>query len=403
MKLKIIVEKSIFIIVLILLIVGKGTIIRAESSKKQTKNQNVYYINQDDTEFYNAGDDKGYAKKDKVDSKDPHYGWSLGKFVIKGYTSKDNENKENPVFLKTIGDNIIMSFELEQDINKLNGDNKQFIVNDKKGFDEGFGTEKTNFGKGTLLIRHTDPNNKKDDPIIYTNFLTGKSKDAKDMTLILHEEGEYEIALDYMIENSIIKPFGKSLGFHDSYRWYFKFTVQNGNDMGFLFENETKRELKNCSFSEKGFYIDLANSKYLDVQVKREELNDNGTQLVEDTRSNKVASDGESFKEEGIYTITIKNRYVDEPTIKRIYVGDDDILKAYIITGKSIPEIRKLVDDGAKISDDGTIVISKKQQKLNSKSEPQNKGKTELLFLGITGVILIGMTIVFTKYKKYRK
>lgn len=379
-----------------------------EANEKASRN-NIYYINQDDVEFYNAGNNKGYAKKKKVTSKDPHGGWKLGNFVITGFTSKDISNKKDPVFLKTVGDDITLAFNLNQNINRLDNNDKKFVVDDKKGFDEQFGTKKMNFQKGALLIRYTDPDNKERKPVIYENFLTGKSKKASNMSVVLHEEGEYEVALDYKIKSAIISPFGKSIGTCDSYRWYFKFRVQNGNDMGFIRENGSGKELKNCSFTNSGFYIDLANSKYLNVQVKREELNEAGTELVTDTRSNKVAADGENFTTEGIYTVTVRNEHVDEPTIKTIYVGNDDLLKAYITTGRSISDIKDLLDRGATVAEDGTIVrpVKTTTERVDSTKDKEeksvNKKESNNMSGVIIGILIVVACLIVLVIRKYRK
>ena len=48
---------------------------------------------------------------------------------------------------------------------------------------------------------------------------------------------------------------------------------------------------------------------------------------------------------------------MDEPTIKTIYVGNDDLMKAYITTGRSLDDIQSLLDEGASVADDGSIVM----------------------------------------------
>lgn len=387
-------RKLMAVILTVIQIIAICKPIEVFADEKASEN-NIYYI---DAEEYNAGDNSGYSKKKTINSKDPHYGWKLGQFVMTGFTSHEEDKDGNQVFLKTVGDDLTLSFDLQQDITKLNGDEKKYIVVDKKGYDQEFGTPKTNFGKGTLFIRYTDPNNKASEPQIYTNFLTGESENAENMTVILHEEGVYEVALDYKVEEPafIVKS-------HDSYRMSFKFTVQNGNDMGFLRENGTGKELKNCSITENGFYIDLANSKYLNVQVKREELNSSGTELITDTRANKVATDGESFTSEGIYTITVRNEYVDEPTTKTIYVGDDALLKAYVASGRPLAEIQEELDNGATVTKDGTIIqasVNNVETEIEEVTD-ENKLETSLGELNMEDfvknkIVLIGMAALLS-------
>ena len=44
--------------------------------------------------------------------------------------------------------------------------------------------------------------------------------------------------------------------------------------------------------------------------------------------------------------------------MKKIYVGTNNVLRAHMTTGLSIPEINNLVAQGATISDDGTIQLA---------------------------------------------
>jgi hypothetical protein len=125
--------------------------------------------------------------------------------------------------------------------------------------------------------------------------------------------------------------------------------------MVYPFDVTTKAELTNSSITENGFYLDLANSRYLDINIKKEVLKEGAEGLTEDIRFNKPAKDGDQYTEEGIFTITVSNRYTDQLTTKTIYVGANKVLKAFVTTGLSIKEINNLVSKGAEIADDGTI------------------------------------------------
>lgn len=70
-----------------------------------------------------------------------------------------------------MGDKVTLSFHLNQDINKLNGNDKLSITADREGSDQYFETPTMDFGRGTLIIRHTDYKNEKSEPTIYTNYL----------------------------------------------------------------------------------------------------------------------------------------------------------------------------------------------------------------------------------------
>ena len=87
--------------------------------------------------------------------------------------------------------------------------------------------------------------------------------------------------------------------------------------------------------TENGFRLDLARSRYLDIDVKRSVLVDSPTGVVEDERFNRPAKDGDRYDAEGIYTISVSNRYTGESTVKTIFVGTDELLQAYIAKGFS--------------------------------------------------------------------
>lgn len=309
-------------------------------------------------ETVNAGLDTGYSKDDQIGKDDVHYSWELGRFLVSGYT-RVSDDDGTPVFLKSVGDEVTLSFNLQQDINQLNGNADVTIDKDPNGYDQRLGVPQQDFGRGALIIRYTDYQNNRHEPIVYTNYLDGVAKDA-DTVVKTFEEGDYEVVLDYSIKNVNhgrlpwvnVEVFP---GVTD-YTMRFNFKVRNGNCMVYPFDVKTGDELTNTAFTENGFRLDLVRSRYLDIDVKKEMLADNGTELVADTRFNKPARDGEEFTDEGVYTFTVTNRYTGQSTTKMVYVGKDPVLKAHATTGKSVSEIQAMLDDGATISDNGTLV-----------------------------------------------
>lgn len=296
----------------------------------------------------------GYYGEEVIEKNDPHYGWELGNFFVSGYTDKRVNDDGSVVFLKNLGDKITLWFSLKQDINKLNGDDALSITEDTEGYDKYFETPKINFGKGTLIVRYTDYNNNKSEPQIYTNYLEANTSIGADTKVQLFEEGDYEVALDYEVtRDGLIDTKGH-------YRISFKYSVRNGNCMVYPYELETNRELTNSSMTENGFRLDLAKSRYLQVNIKREIMKDSADGLVEDTRFNGPAKDGAEYTDDGIYTITVSNLYTNQFTVKKIYVGSNNIMRAYMTTGLSIPEINNLVANGAEINEDGTIKLADK-------------------------------------------
>ena len=285
----------------------------------------------------NTGKDNGYSGSKEIDEKDPHYNWTLGRFYMKGFSRvMPNQADGTPVFLKTVGDKVALNFELYQDIDHLNGQRKMTISEDMDGYDKYFkiDKEKNGFGRGALIVKHVNFQNNEKIPSVYTDFLAARKLGTTDTTVELFEEGDYEVALDYEINNPglLNKPS------YTNYRIYFKFSVRNGNCMVFPFDVVTHAELTNSAITENGFSLDLAKSRYLNIDVKKEMLSTAGDGLIEDTRFNGPAKDGAEYTDEGIYTITVSNLYTGSTTVKRIFVGSSEALQKYRLKGIAIED-----------------------------------------------------------------
>lgn len=324
---------------------------------KETDNHsgNRFYLG----ESVKTGWDNGYKGEEKITEGDVHFNWKLGEFYVDGFTSTVKGDDDTPIFLKNVGDQVKLWFSLKQDITKLNGDENLSISEDSNGSDEYFSVPKTNFGRGALIIRKTDYTNAKSDPITYTDYLAAKASPDADTEVELCEEGDYEVSLDYEIKNDPRKIFDVSIiPTYSNYKIFFKFSVRNGNSMVYPFDVKTKGELSNTSVTENGFYLDFANSRYLDINIKKEVLNEGANGLTEDVRFNRPAKDGEEYTEEGIYTITSSNRYTGQLTTKRIYVGNNDVLKAVAATGLSVKDVNDYIANGATVEKNGSIMLT---------------------------------------------
>lgn len=151
------------------------------------------------SETLNTGHDNGYSEGERMTHSDPHYGWEIGQFCVEGFTDQTTDSDGNVVFLKNVGDTVSLSFELTEDIDELDGDSDLSVSEDTNGYDEYFGTEKTNCGHGMLIIRKINPDNSIGEPQIYTDYLSGIEEFAC-TEIDLFEEGDYEVALDYLIQ-----------------------------------------------------------------------------------------------------------------------------------------------------------------------------------------------------------
>ena len=294
----------------------------------------VYYFS---AEAVNAGVDTGYSKSDAIGGGDKHFGWRLGRFLTSGFTRVTDDSAGDPIFIKTLGDTVTLWFDLEQDIDALNGNDKLIISEDSNGYDQDFGVQKTNFGRGTLIIRHTDYQNAKSDPIIYTDYLLAKGTSGADTKIVLHEEGDYEVVLDYELQDNDLTHITNK---YANYRIAFRFSVRNGNCMVYPFDAVTGAELQNTAVTAHGFCLDLARSRYLDINVRRSVLVETASGVVEDERFNRPAKDGDQYTQEGIYTISVSNRYTGESTTKTLFVGSDDLLQTYVANGFSMDRLK---------------------------------------------------------------
>ena len=370
----------------------------------------VYYLGS----TVNAGTDDGYSKDGALTEKDPHYGWSLGRFYVTGFTNIQREGNK-VTFLKTAGDDIKLKFRLDQDIDQLNGDEALTINDDSNGYDQRFGLTKsyTGFGRGTLIIRQTDYQNNESAPQVFVNYLDGVQKDAE-TDVSSFAEGDYEVVLDYEIKKDARKTPGigpipsiSILPEYGNYTIRFSFSVRNGNTMVFLLDSETGSELTNSSVTENGFTVDFAKSRYLDIFVKRSVLSDSGQEFV-DIRSNEPASDGKSYTDPGIYTITAVNPSTSQTTEKVIYVGNDPLLKCYAITGYSLEQIQDMLDQGATVAEDGSIVWPKpddSEKAGTDEAAPQTKqddSKGSMPFLPIALLVIVAIAVVAFATNKRR-
>lgn len=323
-------------------------------------NSNVNQLKELDTtdayefsDVYRVDSQDGFKNPTEIKSDDPHNDWTLGKFYISGYT--DVVYDDIPVFLKVPGDKAALWFNLEHTLDKCNGRTDIKVEYISSGSDIYFGTPTIDdFGRGALIIRKTDKNNKKE-RYIYTNYLEASAAVGANTRVDLFEEGDYEVALDYQLHYDKPFVFGTTTTKTLTYRVFFKFKVRNGDISAFIRDIDTNQFITNANVTENGFYIDVANSQYLSLSIKREVLSEGLDGLIEDTKFSGVAKEGRYYTEEGIYTVTVENLATGDSVEKRVYVGDSDILKTHMITGISISEINERLATGAVIDENGYI------------------------------------------------
>ena len=260
----------------------------------------------------------------------------------------------------------------------LHGDDDLSIADDKDGYDQYFQTEKTDMGRGALLIRYTDEKGVKHEPEIYTNYLEANAKTGADTVVKLFEEGDYEVALDYKIKKTPRKVGNvEVVPEYSDYRIAFTFKIRNGNCMVYPFDIATGSELTDEAITEKGFKLDMAKSRYLTIDVQKSVVTEGVNGYVEDVRFNRPAKDGDEFTEEGIYIFNVKNLYTDESTTKTIYVGSTDYMRALSVNKLTVAELNAQIEQGASIDEDGKLIMSTSTVEETQKSESTEEALTD--------------------------
>lgn len=306
-------------------------------------------------DVYRVDNQDGFKNPEIIKSDDPHNDWSVGKFYVSGYTDVRMDG-DVPVFLKVPGDKAALWFNLEQELDKCDGRTDVKVNYISSGSDIYFGTPTiNNFGRGALIVRKTDKQNQKERQI-YTNYLEASATVGANTRVDLFEEGDYEVALDYQLHYDKPFVFGTKTTKTLTYRVFFKFKVRNGDVSFFLRDVDTNQFITNANVAEHGFYIDVANSQYLNISIKREVLSESMDGLVEDTRFTAVAKEGRNYTDEGVYTVTVKNLATGDSVEKKVYVGNHDIMRAHMITGISLSEINERLAAGAYIDENGQII-----------------------------------------------
>ena len=115
--------------------------------------------------------------------------------------------------------------------------------------------------------------------------------------------------------------------------------------------------------------------------------------------------------------LKVHNRYTNEDTTKKIYVGNNDILKAYITTGLSIQEIRDKVANGYKINADGALIakiestiteaqieteVSSQVTTISKENNNTSSSNSSIAIIVIITAIAVGFGIVLFTVKKIK-
>lgn len=324
-----------------------------EKGTKPTKEGESYYLGK--TEAVIVED--GFSTEKDMEKNDPHLGWDLGQFELKGFTKYNGDN----VFLKKVGDEILFQFKLNSDIDidSLKG-KSDLIINDvSEGYDRLLNVAPQYFGRGTLILRKTDYKGiTQDPPTIHKNYLESLAFPGKDMKIMLLEEGDYEVTLDYEIKDN--GNWGKLY----DYRMSFNFIIRNAETMVYSIDLSNGSPHDDDFYTSEGFSLDWTKSRYLKTNI---ELYLYDAKYKKKLVENHIAKESDEYREEGVYIITVTNPTTDpyqkHPTTKTVYVGDDPVIIAAMKNKSAsqqlddaIAEILKLKNEGWTIDESGNMI-----------------------------------------------
>ena len=318
---------------------------------------------------------EGYSGEEPITRDDPHYNMEIGSFYVSGHTAKPQEENDNVVFLKNHDDKLVLWFKLEQDIKKCKGDSNIYVNSDPEGNDDYFQSEITDFGKGALLVRKRNlDTNEWSETTIYRNYLESNASPDSDTKVLLFEEGDYEVALDYELKQDI-----KHLGViktskRSHYRIFFKFSVKNGTTF-FLVRDVNNNIVYDGERVQEGFSVDIAKSKNLTIDIDYTSL--------DGFRKQYPATEGKVLNDKGTYIITVTNISTNKSYSETIYVGDDNDF----IVETEVPYI-----DENNNENDTTPVEEVSQNEEIKENESDNSDVTTInIYIIFIPVILVGL------------
>ena len=288
----------------------------------------IHYFDNENIQFIHTKLDSGYSKNKQLEIKkgDIHYEWSLGQFIIDGFTQREKQFSNHPVFIKTLGDTVTLRFILEQNIECLHGNKNLRINPDKNTYDADLFRDNTDFNRGALIIRHTNSQNKSRIIGPYTDYLLAKDSTGANTKVILNQEGEYEVALDYEIKKGnviVSNPY-------ENYSIRFNFTIRNGDSPAHFLDCNTKRELYERDITQNGFSIYLANDNPLDIHVKCYSIRKEPSgRLTLNLDFDRIARSLQTFTKEGIYIVSMTVPDTKDYMEKTIFIGTQELRDEY--------------------------------------------------------------------------
>lgn len=346
-------------------------------------------------EMKTAPDNTGYAAPCALGAGDPLLGVNVLDIEIGGFSATTLHNGER-VFLKTSPSVPTLSINVKADLNNLGGSGA-YVCADIATVASDFGY-RGRVGKGLLIVEHIDYTGKKQ-TFATPDLFTVLNDNGDIIPAVFGAEGHYRIAVLFETERYVktvkewVSPFKKKkkkIFAYNNYVISAEFSILNGNAMVFAFDS-AGNEIYNGSVVSDGFFLDLAESHYLDLQIKKEVVRSSGfLGETTDTRFNTVGEDKRFYNQNGLYTITVTNPVTGATTTKKILVaGDGDTeLKNTVATthAEDFPELASaLASESTKNKSEETA----NDTYLTAESDTANYGIKLVLIIFVASAALV--------------
>lgn len=279
---------------------------------------------------------EGFDGSTQIGGVDPHYGWKIGTFTVSGYNAKTDGDGQVPVFLTDGDEEAVLSFTLQQDIDQIGGNPDLSVADDEMDYDTQSGIARQYFGRGMLIVQYTDSSGAAGQPSVTADYLSSLEPNTAS-NILTCKEGDYTVTLDYQIEDRSDFWDFFDLGTSDAnYQICFSFSVRSDQcDIG-LQAADSDTVLDSGAIAAGGFQAQFTGSKYQSVQYRRQNLiSSEAGYRLEDAASGSV-HDGQTFTDEGIYTLTAQNPYTGESVEKTVYVGTDRLSSEFVSSGADL-------------------------------------------------------------------
>lgn len=296
----------------------------AKAETGSANNGNTYSYSQ----LMSCADGSGYANAKSLAVGDPLVGVNVAEIKLSNFSSTTIKEGKR-YFLKTSPDIPVLSIELKTDVNNLGGSGAWINEDgDTRIPDYGFVGA---VGYGWLGISHTDYQGKVQ-TVCIKDALKKVRNNNSFMPAWFGAEGDYKVSLCFEAkrqtgtEKNWHGPFyytNDPVYGYTNYRIDATFEIRNANAQVFAFDLNGN-ELLSGSVCDQ-FTLDFANSRYLQISVKREiAVNTNELMESTDVRFNSVGVDQRTYSTPGVWTITSRNEITGDSTIRRILVVDSN-------------------------------------------------------------------------------